>query len=133
MPQSRIYNPFVAASSGGGGSTPDYVEEIKTFPFAFNSGSPLVVLAIPTGARIIKCGIQITTVFDDASATLKVGDSVVDDRLMQIGENDPTTLASWEAHHPHQYGSMTNILLTIAPGISTQGAGVVYIEYNINS
>ncbi len=132
MPASRIYNPFVGSGGGGGGADPN-AEEIRTFPFSYNSSSPVTIIAIPAGARILDVGIQITTAFDDPAATLKIGDFTVTDRLMLVSENVPDEVGEYEAHHPYQYVGVDNILLTIAPGISTQGAGIVYIEYNLNS
>jgi hypothetical protein len=131
MPASRIYNPF--AGSGGGGGTDPNAEEIKTLPFAFNSASPLLILAIPAGARIISTSVQITTAFDDAAATLTVGDSGDTDRLMTIDQNVPNETGEYESSAPHQYGAITDINLYISAGTSTMGAGVVVIVYNLNN
>lgn len=132
MPGSRIYNPYVGASGGGGGSDPN-AEEIKTFPFAYNSSSPLTVLSIPAGARIIKTTIQLQTTFNDAAATLKIGDAVVNDRLMTVDQNIPNEIGEYQSTTPYQYVAITNLNLYMNPGTSTQGAGVVVIEYNLNN
>lgn len=132
MPASRIYNPSVGGGGGGGGSDPN-AEEIKTLPFAFNSSSPLLILAIPAGARIISTQIQITTAFDDAAASLTVGDSGNTSRLMTASQNIPNETGEYESHTPNQYVPITNVNLYISPGASTMGAGVVVIEYNLNN
>jgi hypothetical protein len=131
MPQSRIYNPFVGA--GGGGGTDPNAEEIRTVSFAYNNASPKLVFPIPAGARIVFAQIQITTAFNDAAATLKLGDAGDDDRLMTVDQNMPDQVGEYESHTGYQYASVTNVNLTISPGASTQGAGVVVIAYNLNS
>ena len=131
MPQSRIYNPFVGA--GGGGGTDPNAEEIRTMSFAYNDASPKLVFPIPAGARIVFTQIQITTPFDDAAATLTVGDAGDTDRLLTADQNIPNQLGEYEAHTGYQYVAITNVNLIIIPGISTQGAGVVVIAYNLNS
>lgn len=131
MPQSRIYNPFVGA--GGGGGTDPNAEEIRTMSFGYNDASPKLVFPIPAGARIVFCQIQITTPFDDAAATLTLGDSGDASRLMSADQNMPDQLGEYESHVGYQYGSITNVNLTINKLSSTQGAGVVVIAYNLNS
>ncbi|MEO5348888.1 MAG: hypothetical protein H7836_04505 [Magnetococcus sp. YQC-3] len=131
MPQSRIYNPFVG-SGGGGGSDPN-AEEIRTMSFGYNDASPKLVFPIPAGARIVFAQIQITTPFNDASATLTIGDSGDVSRLMSSSQNIPSESGEYESHTGYQYGSTTNVNLTINKGASTQGAGVVVIAYNLNN
>jgi len=130
MPVSRIYNPFVG--SGGGGSDPN-AEEIRTMSFSYSDSSPKLIFPIPSGARIVFVQIQITTVFNDAAATLTIGDAGDTDRLMQADQNVPNELGEYESHIGYQYVSSTNVNLIINKGTSTQGAGVVVIAYNLNS
>ena len=131
MPQSRIYNPFVG--SGGGGGTDPNAEEIRTMSFGYNDSSPKLVFPIPAGARIVFTQIQITTAFNDAAATLKLGDAGLDDRLMSTDENIPSETGEYESHLGYQYAAITNVNLIINKGLSTQGAGVVVIAYNLNN
>lgn len=131
MPASRIYNPSVAG--GGGGPVDPNAEEIRTVSFAYNNASPKLVFPIPAGARIVFSQIQITTPFDDPAATLKLGDTGLVDRLMTADQNVPSEVGEYESHVGYQYPTLTNINLTIAPGISTQGAGIVVIAYNLNT
>lgn len=132
MPASRIYNPFVGAGGGGGGAGPE-AEEIHTYAFSYTTPSPATVFTIPASGRILSVGIQITTAFDDLSATLSVGDGGNTSRLMSASQNIPSEIGESESHIGYQYVASTPILLTINPGTSTQGSGVVYIVYNTNT
>lgn len=131
MPASRIYNPSVAG--GGGGGTDPNAEEIRTMSFAYNDATPKLVFPIPAGSRIVFVQIQITTPFNDPSATLKIGDASVDDRLMNVDQNMPDQIGEYESHLGYQYVPLTNINLKINKGASTQGAGIVVIAYNLNN
>lgn len=130
MPASRIYNPFVGA--GGGGAGPE-AEEIHTFAFSYTTPSPAIAFTIPASGRILSVGVQITTAFDDAATTISVGDGGNTSRLMNSSQNIPTEIGESESHIGYQYVASTPILLTLSPGASTQGSGVVYIVYNTNT
>lgn len=130
MPASRIYNPFVGGTGGGVGPE---AEEIHTFAFNFSTPSPATLFSIPANGRILTVGIQITTAFDDAAASLSIGDGGNPSRLMTMNQNIPSEIGESESHVGYQYVASTPILLTISPGISTQGAGVAYIVFNTNS
>lgn len=128
---SRIYNPFVG--SGGGGGTDPNAEEIRTASFGFSDASPKLIFPIPAGARIVFVQIQITTTFNDAAATLTIGDATLNNRLMTTDQNIPTEIGEYESHIGYQYVASTNINLYINKAGATQGAGVVVIAYNLNS
>jgi hypothetical protein len=130
MPASRIYNPFVGA--GGGGAGPE-AEEIFTFAFNHTTPSPASAFSIPAGGRILTVGLQITTAFDDPASTLTIGDGGNPSRLMSAAQNIPYEMGESESHVGYQYAASTAILLTITPGASTQGSGVMYIVYNTNT
>lgn len=134
MPASRLYSP--SGGSGGISPPPDLsnVDEIRTLSFSFDSPSPLTIFNIPAGAKIISAKISITTAFDIFSnARLKIGDAGLVDRLMTIDENVPTILGDNEAHHPYVYPADTDIILTITPGTTTNGAGYAVVIYNLNN
>lgn len=132
MPASRIYNPFVGAGGGGGGAGPE-AEEIHTFAFSYNTPSPATLFSIPANGRILTVGVQITTAFNDAAATISIGDGGNTSRLMTTSQNIPNEVGESESHVGYQYVASTPILLTISPGTSTQGSGVAYIVYNTNT
>jgi hypothetical protein len=132
MPASRIYNPFVGAGSGGGGVGPE-AEEVHTYAFSYLTASPATVFSIPANGRILTVGVQITTAFDDSATTITIGDGGNASRLMSAAQNIPDEVGESEAHVGYQYVSSTAILLTLSPGASTQGEGVVYIVFNTNT
>ncbi len=130
MPASRIYNPFVNGL-GGGGSSPD-AEEIQTVTFSYLE-SQVSVLNIPAGARVLQVSVSFSVPFDDAASTVMVGDSALNNRLMQAGQNDPTTNGVYIAHNEYQYVSATQVNVYINSGSSTQGIGLVSVTYNLNN
>jgi hypothetical protein len=52
---------------------------------------------------------------------------------MSAAQNIPYEMGESESHVGYQYAASTAILLTITPGASTQGSGVMYIVYNTNT
>lgn len=131
MPASRIYNPFVG--SGGGGGTDPNAEEIRTANFSFDDTTPKLIFPIPANARIVFVQIQISEIFDDENATLTIGDSSDNSRLMKADQNYPDEIGEYEAHTSYQYTTQKNVNLYINKATATQGAGVVVIAYNLNS
>jgi len=114
-------------------STDPDSEEVKTFAFTFASGASVACFDLPANARVLSTQIIITTPFDGVGATLKVGDSLDDDRLMTADQNDPSEAAEYEANLYHRYLALTSVLLAISAAGSTQGAGIVVVEYNLNT
>ena len=131
MPASRIYNPFVNGLGGGGGANPD-AEEIQTVTFSYIESS-VVVLNIPANARVLQTTVSFSVPFDDATSTVMVGDSSLNNRLMQSSQNDPTTTAVYVVHNEYQYTSITPVTVYINSGSSTQGIGLVSVTYNLNN
>ena len=138
MPSSRVYNPYVGATSGGGGgggvSPADLAkaEEIQTLEFNFTMTNALI-FNIPSSAKVLQVSIAIQTVFNDSSTTIMVGDSTLHNRLLSSTQNDPTELGTYQAHSEYEYLSSTAINIYLNSGSSTQGVGFVSIMYNINN
>lgn len=129
MPASRIYNPSVAGGGGGGGGVGVEAIERAVVSFAYNEASPKTIITLPATTRIVSAQIIITQSFDDAAATLTLGDSGDPDRLMEASENDPASSGEYEASRFYELPAPTTIELTINPATSTQGSGQVVIEY----
>lgn len=132
MPASRIYNPFVSATGGGGGTPDPNAEEIQTLAFSYLDSTELI-FNIPANARILQTSVSFTTVFNDPTSTVMVGDSSLNNRLMQAGQNDPTTIGVYIAHNEYQYTGITPVNVYVNSGASTQGVGLVSITYNLNN
>lgn len=127
MPASRIYNSCGCIGGGGGGAT---AEEVVTLPFNFNDASPEVIVNIPANSRIISTMIQLTTPFDDSSATLSVGDDLNPSRLFDASEIEIDEEDEYISYNTFHYLANTDLKLTLNPAASTQGAGVVVIIYD---
>lgn len=114
-----------------------YAEEIQTFPFSFNTTvdgfAQVDIFTIPAGARIVSARIELTTAFDSLTATLDIGDAVINNRLMNANQNIPSELGVYEANVAYTYVAATIIKLHINPSGSTMGEGYVVIEYNLNT
>lgn len=135
MPQSRIYNPYVGATSGGGGVTPaqlEAAEEIQTQEFTYLSGT-FVMFDIPANSKTVSVAIEVEIPFDDSSSTIIVGDSGSSDRLMSADKNDLTESAVFQTFPVYEYLTQTQIIISVSSGASTQGKGYVTITHNSNN
>lgn len=122
MPFPRVYG----INGGAGPISPD-----KTWigeNFIFSDASPKKVFTVPAGYSIITCQIIIITAFDDVATTLKVGTLALNNKYMNDTANVPTESGEYETN-PYQAVLVdTDIYLTLSPGASIQGSGVVQME-----
>lgn len=119
MPQF-VFNPFTGNF--------DAISDPLVFkvPFSYTTTSPLVLQAVVAGQVLNRCTILITTAFDDPGAFITLGTTAdpslvfgaSDARLSDLGNNyDNSALFPF---------SVSDFLqLTISPGSSTQGAGLL--------
>lgn len=98
-------------------------------PFTFNDGAAHKLFTIPLNSRIISCKIEITTPFNDATATLTVGTLATANKYMQTTENIPSTVDEYVANPYDLLTANTDIYLTVVKAAATAGAGVIIIEY----
>lgn len=98
-------------------------------PFAFGDASPKTIFTVPGGTVITEVMLVIITAFTDAAATLTVGDSGQNDRLMAAADSLPSQAGTYGVDPAYTYIASTPILLTIAPGTSVAGSGLVIINY----
>lgn len=125
MPFPRVY-PLQWGSS----VVPPLGENWLAKDFIFSDASPLLCFPMKAGWRIITCQVVIQVPFNDAAATLKVGNLGLDDRYMTDTENNPLETGEYEAN-PYEYLlADEDIYLTIAPGASIQGRGTVLMEFD---
>jgi hypothetical protein len=110
-----------------GGVVTPAVEYIK-YPFTFLSATPQTVYTLITGEMVTDTELVIETVYDDNAATLSVGVAVDVELIIAIKGNDPTKLGNYGNNENYEFGVDTAILLTLAPGASTQGSGYVLLE-----
>lgn len=93
--------------------------------FAFNDASPATVIPLVAGAIVEWVKLVISTTFDDPGATLQVGTTAQPGVVLSAVQNDPGDDSVFSTDVPLRVTAPTNLILTISPGTSTQGAGYV--------
>lgn len=107
----------------------ELVSGFNKVAFAYGDASPSKLFTIPAGKTVFTCIVVIQQAFNGTGATLKVGDSNQDDRLMSTDKNDPSIVAEFESNPGYTYSTPTELILTINPGSgATTGSGYVLIE-----
>lgn len=102
---------------------------ITPINFSWGDASPALLVTVGAGKRVYVVEILITEEFDGVGAALSVGPLAAPAELMATGENDPTTIASYEATPDKFYGAATAIYLTITPGAgASAGSGQVRVQ-----
>lgn len=99
-------------------------------PFALDDASPISLGMIPACARVIARRVIVEETFDGSAPTIVIGDAGTADRLMTDSDSDLTAVADYEVREPAVlYADETELLATLVPDSSTQGAGVILVEY----
>ena len=93
--------------------------------FTFASGSPVTIAALNTGDVVMITNIQLTTAFDQAGATLQIGVSGDTGAVISTADNTPTVVANYQSLTPYTALANTDLILTITPSGSSQGAGTI--------
>jgi hypothetical protein len=102
----------------------------RKLSFNYNDGATVNIGAvIPSGAIVRKITLAITTPFNDIAATLSVGTSGDADAYMLTTENDAQDAGTYEVSRLTSLGADTQAALAISAGTSTQGAGMLIIDY----
>lgn len=89
--------------------------------------SPRVITTLPATGNIVKCIVNVITAFDDLSAELSVGDSVIQDQIMLVDQNDLSIPGIYETNINISYGTDENIITYFNFGSSTTGQLTVSI------
>ena len=105
--------------------------QLLSIVFAFNTASPLVLIPVLAGGIISRAQIQITTLFDDPAATLLLGTSATPNLVMGASDSDPHVVGAYDMSTMITFPIIDKLQLTITPGASTQGVGVLYYEIRI--
>ena len=86
---------------------------------------------VSNNSRITLVSVEVTQAFDDANATLTVGDSGDNDRLASDVMIDLTSTGTYAMQPAYQYtsGSDTDIVAYLNIGSSTQGSAKVLVSY----
>ncbi len=111
--------------SGHSGVPASMCGVVCVVPFLFSSSSPMILGAVPAGYLFDRSSVLIETAFDDPSATVSFGTSAdpglllrsADIRAFLQGQYDSEAIAVLDV------GDV--LLLTVQPGVSTQGSGLL--------
>ena len=95
-------------------------------PFAFNDGSPLVVVAVPAGSRLIQASVVVEVAFDDPAAMLELGVTLDLSRILAASDIVPSVVAQYLTNAAVPLG-LDVVVLSISPGASTMGSGRVVL------
>ena len=117
----------IPQNAGGGGS--GNVNASVT-AFSYTTTSPLSLGAVASGESVNRAAILITIPFDDVSATLQLGTPFSPALLLAAGDNKPGQIGQYENDSIVRFISPDSLQLTITPGASTMGAGLVFLQTN---
>ena len=86
---------------------------------------------VSNNSRVTLVSVEVTTAFDDANATLTVGDSGDNDRLVSDLDIDLSSEGTYTIQPAYQYtsGSDTDIVAYLNIGSSTTGSAKVLVSY----
>lgn len=98
--------------------------EIVSHDFAFGDAAQ-AIFTMPAAGRVIEASVTIRTAFTDAAATIKVGPAADDDGVIATTDNVPTTEGEYQVRPDFDLSSGDAIRLTISPGSSVAGSGVI--------
>ncbi len=102
--------------------------QLLSVAFAFNTPSPLILVPVSAGGIISRAQIQITTAFNDPTATLLLGTSASPSLVMGAADSVPSIADAYDVETMVTFPGIDKLQLTINPGASTQGAGTLYYE-----
>lgn len=95
-------------------------------PFSFATPSPLVLAAIVPGQTLTRAAMQIDTPFNDPAARVELGTSLVPGLVFSSTDVSTGVAGQYENRILTTFISVDLLLLTIAPGASTQGSGIIF-------
>ena len=101
-----------------------------TFEMIFNFGdaTPKNLMIIPADKIIQDVSIILMTAFD-ATSTLSIGDVGNVNRLLSTTDNTTLEAGTYTTEPAYKYAVNTQLTLSITPGATTQGNGLVVITY----
>jgi hypothetical protein len=98
-------------------------------PFQFNNVSPKNVAVIPANAVVSAVDVIVTTAFDDNAATLSMGTMANANLLLNSVDSKANIVGTYAAMPGQLFLSDTWVVLTITPGSSTTGSGMIVIYF----
>ncbi len=108
-----------------------YWESTGQFEMLFNYGdaTPKNLMIIPANKIIESVSIVLMTAFDDPATSLSIGDAGNVNRLLSTTDNTTLVAGTYTTEPAYKYAVNTQITLSITPGATTQGNGLITITY----
>jgi len=100
-----------------------------TATFTHTDGTLDIGDILPVGAIVLSSKIVITTAFDGTAPTLTIGTTLSSDAVQTTALNDPTTVGTYANELAWTIDGDRQLEIDIVPDGSTQGGGVVVVEY----
>ena len=102
------------------------LDDAKRVYFTFASASPLLLLgSLRGGATVELAAIVITQAFDDPAATVALGMAYAPNLFL---DPMPAPVVTYESLALTSVPTTGDVVVTIAPGASTQGAGYAVVR-----
>ena len=115
---SYINNP----STGGSNAS----DSIVVVPFTYTTASPMVLQAVLVGQIVNRAVVVITTPFNDPSASVQLGVTSTPGLILGVGDVSAGTADQYGSDVLVDFASNDIMILTISPGASTQGSGLLF-------
>jgi hypothetical protein len=97
--------------------------------YSYTDVNPLDLVIVPTGKTVIAATVIVVTPFDDPTATLSLGTTANANSILTTADIIPGSVGTYTAYPATRYGSDTQLVMGIVPGTSTQGDGVLTINF----
>jgi hypothetical protein len=100
-------------------------EIASAISFSFVTPSPLVLGVAPASSKFNVAVLLVETPFNDPSATIQFGTSGTPGLLLSAGDSKPNVVGQYESDALVVIPVGDLLILTLTPGASTQGAGIL--------
>jgi hypothetical protein len=96
--------------------------------FTFASGASVSAGSVPAGAIVVPKCVIVHTAFDGSAPTLKLGDGVDDDSLIETTDADLTTLGKYDIDRAKLFATETALTAAIVQDSSAAGSASIIAE-----
>jgi hypothetical protein len=117
------------ANFSGNAVNSENVDGYIKVPFNYNDISPKNVATIPANAVVSEVLMVITTAFDDVNSTISLGTVADANLLLNASDSKPNIIGTYASMPGQLFPSETWVVLTIEPGSSTTGSGMIVIYF----
>lgn len=97
--------------------------------FNFGDASPSTIATLPSGATVTGVQLVITTALNDTGATISIGTGANANLFLATTDNLPYESGTYSTEPAYKLSTSTPVVLTINPGTSSVGNGVIVLSY----